>query len=39
MFLFLHGVKFTRYADDNTHFVVKENITAVISALEEVKNF
>lgn len=29
----------SRYADNNTHFVVKENITAVISALEKVKNF
>ena len=36
MFLFLHGVQSTSYADDITYFLVKDNITDVISALEEV---
>ena len=36
MFLFLHEVQFTGYADDNTPFVVRDNIRDVISALEEI---
>ena len=36
MFLFLHGVQFTGYADENTPFLVKGNIADDISALEEV---
>ena len=36
MFLLLHGVQSTSYADDITYFLVKDNITDVISALEEV---
>lgn len=36
MFLFLHGVQSTGYADDITYFLVKDNLTDVISALEQV---
>ena len=36
MFLFLHEAQFTGYADDNTPFVVRDNIPDVISALEEI---
>ena len=36
MFLFLHETQFTGYADDNTPFVVRDNIPDVISALEEI---
>ena len=35
-FLFLHEVQFTGYLDDNTPFVVRDNIPDVISALEEI---
>ena len=34
MFLFLHEVKFAGYADDNTPFVVRDNIQGVISAID-----
>ena len=36
MFLFLQEVQFTGYADDNTPFVVRDNIRDVISGLEEI---
>ena len=36
MFLILKATYFTGYADDNTPFVVRDNITDVIKALEEV---
>ena len=36
MFLFLHEAQFTGYADDNTPFVVRDNIPDVISALQEI---
>ena len=36
MFLFLHETQFTGYADDNTPFVVRDNIPDVISALDEI---
>ena len=36
MFLFLHVILFIGYSDDNTPFVVRENVTDVISALEEI---
>ena len=36
MFLFLHVTLFIGYSDDNTPFVVRENVTDVISALEEI---
>ena len=36
MFLFLYETQFTAYADDNTPFVVRDNITDVISALVEI---
>ena len=36
MFLFSHEAQFTGYADDNTPFVVRDNIPDVISALEEI---
>ena len=36
MFLFLHEAQFAGYADDNTPFVVIDNIPDVISALEEI---
>ena len=36
MFPFLREAQFTGYADDNTPFVVRDNITDVISALEEI---
>ena len=36
VFLFLHEAQFTGYADDNTPFVVRDNIPDVISALEEI---
>ena len=36
MFLFLHGVQSPGYADDITYFLVKDNLTDVISALEQV---
>ena len=36
MFLILKGTYFTGYADDNTPFVVRDNITDVIKALEEI---
>ena len=35
-FLFLHQAQFTGYADGNTPFVVRNNITEMISALEEI---
>ena len=35
MFLILKGTYFTDYADDNTSFVVRDNIKDVIKALEE----
>ena len=37
MFLILKGTSFTGYADDNTPFVVRDNITDVIKALEEIE--
>ena len=36
MFLILKATCFTGYADDNTPFVVKDNIADVIKALEEI---
>ena len=36
MFLILKGTYFTDYADDNTPFVVRDNIKDVIKALEEI---
>ena len=36
MFLFLHEAQFIGYADDNTLFVVRDNIPGVIAALEEI---
>ena len=36
MFLISEGTCFTGYADDNTPFVVRDNITDVIKALEEI---
>ena len=36
MFLILKGTYFTGYADDNTPFVVRDNIVDVIKALEEI---
>ena len=36
MFLILKGTYFTGYADDNTPFMVRDNITDVIKALEEI---
>ena len=36
MFLFLHVTLFIGYSDDNTPFVVRENVPDVISALEEI---
>ena len=36
MFLFLHEAQFTGYADENRPFVVRDNISDVISALEEI---
>ena len=36
MFLILKGTYFTGYADDNTPFVVRDNIKDVIKALEEI---
>ena len=36
MFLILEGTYFTGYADDNTPFVVRDNIKDVIKALEEI---
>ena len=36
MFLFLHEAQFTGCADDNTPFVVRDNIPYVILALEEI---
>ena len=36
MFLILKGTYFTGYADDNTPFVVRDNIADVIKALEEI---
>ena len=40
MFLILKTTSFTGYADDNTPFVVRENTTNVIKALEDIgKNF
>ena len=36
MFLILNTIYFTGYADDNTPFVVRNNITDVIKALEEI---
>ena len=35
-FLILKGTYFTDYADDNTPFVVRDNIKDVIKALEEI---
>ena len=36
MFLLLNEAQFTGFADDNTPFVVRDNIPDVISALEEI---
>ena len=36
MFLILKGTYFTGYAHDSTPFVVRDNITDVIKALEEI---
>ena len=36
MLLILKGKYFTGYADDNTPFVVRDSITDVIKALEEI---
>ena len=36
MFLFLHEAQFSACADDNTTFVVRDNVVDVISALEEI---
>ena len=36
MLLILKTTYFTRYADDNTPFVVRDNIAGVIKALEEI---
>ena len=36
MFLFLPETQFIGYADDNTPFVVRDNIPDVISALSEI---
>ena len=36
IFLFLHEAQFSGYADDNTPFVVRDNMPDVISALEEI---
>ena len=36
MFLILNTTYFTGYADDNTPFVVRDNIGDVIKALEEI---
>ena len=36
MFLILNTTYFTRFADDNTPFVVRDNIADVIKALEEI---
>ena len=36
MFLFLHEVQFTGYADYNTPFAVRDNVRDVITALEEI---
>ena len=36
MFLILKGTYFTGYADDNTPFAVRDNITDVIKASEEI---
>ena len=37
MFLILKGTYLTGYADDNTPFVVRDNITDVIKALEKIE--
>ena len=37
MFLIWRGTHFTGYADDNTPFVVRDNITDVVKALEEIR--
>ena len=40
MFLFLPETQFIGYADDNTPFLVRDNIPDVISALSEIgENF
>ena len=36
MFLILKGTYFTSYADENTPFVVRDNIADVVKALEEI---
>ena len=36
IFLFLHEAQFSGYADDNTPFVVRDNISDVIAALKEI---
>ena len=36
MLLFLHETQLTGYADDKTPFMVRDNITTVISALKEI---
>ena len=36
MFLILKGTYLTSYVDDNTPFVVRDNIKDVIKALEEI---
>ena len=37
MFLILKTTYFTNYADDNTPFVARDNITDVVKALEEIE--
>ena len=37
MFLILKGTCFTGYADDNTPFVVRDNVTDVKKALEGIE--
>ena len=36
MFFILEATSFTRHADDNTTFVVRDNTTDVIKVLEEI---
>ena len=36
MFLILNTTNFTGYVDDNTPFVIRDNIAGVIKALEEI---
>ena len=37
MFLILKTTYFTNYADDNTPFAARDNITDVVKALEEIE--